>query len=152
MWDLYIYKQFAKLACHPAAQFVVAKAAERCSAEQLESALKELKGNFRRLIGEFSAIGSALRSLWGYQRCRTSTCFAPWSRGLRHCVLAKRRVSRCVPPIAAWWHRLMLHPGIYEGFAILESEEDRTMLVPCLLMLETPQVSFFAGITGMTGP
>lgn len=37
----------------------MAKTVERCSAEQLESALKELKGNFRRLIGAFGgSIGS----------------------------------------------------------------------------------------------
>ncbi|KAL1665643.1 armadillo-type protein [Schizophyllum commune] len=106
LWALYINRQFAKLACHPAAQFVVAKTVERCSAEQLESALKELKGNFRRLI-EMSHV-NVLRAL--VERAATLRV------GEASCV-----------------------EGIYEGFAISESEEDRTLLVPCLLMLETPQ-------------
>ncbi|TRM68525.1 armadillo-type protein [Schizophyllum amplum] len=60
-WDIYVVGKFAKLACHPAANFVVAKALERCGPQQVERALKELKGSYRRLIEMSHAI--VLRAL-----------------------------------------------------------------------------------------
>ncbi|KAL1744639.1 armadillo-type protein [Schizophyllum fasciatum] len=106
LWDVYIHGRFAKLACHPAAQFIVAKALERCNAKQVERAFKELQGNYRKLI-EMSHV-NVLRALVD----RTAALHVAEATCLQ---------------------------GVFEAFDISDSPEDKALLVPCLLLLDTPQ-------------
>ncbi|TBU50501.1 ARM repeat-containing protein [Dichomitus squalens] len=50
MWRTYFAGKLAKLAVHPVANFVVAKAFERLSAEQLDAAVEEVKGVAGKIV------------------------------------------------------------------------------------------------------
>ncbi|KAH0587095.1 hypothetical protein H2248_005913 [Termitomyces sp. 'cryptogamus'] len=50
LWDIYFKGTLPRLANHPVANFVVAKALERVSPEQLSEACEELKGTWNKLI------------------------------------------------------------------------------------------------------
>lgn len=59
MWQTYFSGKLAKLAIHPVANFVVAKAFERLNAEQLDAALKEVQGVAGKIVSKYS---TALRN------------------------------------------------------------------------------------------
>lgn len=50
LWSTYFQGKLARLALHPVANFVVAKALERVSADQLAAACGELEGNWSKMI------------------------------------------------------------------------------------------------------
>lgn len=50
LWDLYFKGKLHRLAIHPVANFVVAKAMERVAPEQLSEACEELNGTWNKLI------------------------------------------------------------------------------------------------------
>lgn len=52
LWLTYFHDKLARLTNHPVANFVVAKALERASAEQLGEALQELNGAWQKSISE----------------------------------------------------------------------------------------------------
>ena len=54
MWQTYFSAKLVKLAVHPVANFVVAKAFERLNAEQLDSALDELQGVAGKIVSKYS--------------------------------------------------------------------------------------------------
>lgn len=49
LWSTYIERSLRKLAMHPVANFVIAKALERAGLEQLTYALGELRDTLRKL-------------------------------------------------------------------------------------------------------
>lgn len=51
LWTTYFVGKLARLATHPVANFVVAKAAERLNAAQLQAALGELENSWNKVIG-----------------------------------------------------------------------------------------------------
>ena len=51
LWTTYFLGKLARLATHPVANFVVAKAAERFNAAQLKAALEELENSWNKIIG-----------------------------------------------------------------------------------------------------
>lgn len=53
IWDLYFKGKLARLAAHPVANFVVAKALERVSKEQLGATYTELEDVWPKMIREF---------------------------------------------------------------------------------------------------
>jgi nucleolar protein 9 len=50
LWSTYFQGKLARLALHPVANFVLAKALERVSAGQLSAACGELEGNWGKMI------------------------------------------------------------------------------------------------------
>jgi nucleolar protein 9 len=54
IWKTYFEGKLARLAVHPVANFVVAKALERISESQLSRALQELDGVWKKLIRLYS--------------------------------------------------------------------------------------------------
>lgn len=52
LWSTYFKGKLARLAGHPVANFVLAKALERISAEQLSDACTELDGSWGKMISE----------------------------------------------------------------------------------------------------
>lgn len=52
VWTTYLAGKLARLAVHPVANFVVAKALERASEEQLAQTCEELKGVSDKIISE----------------------------------------------------------------------------------------------------
>ncbi|KAG1753166.1 armadillo-type protein [Suillus lakei] len=61
LWATYFQGKLARLATHPVANFVVAKAAERLNPTQLKGALEELEGSWNKVIG--SARTGVLRTM-----------------------------------------------------------------------------------------
>lgn len=55
----YFKGKLTRLASHPVANFVVAKTAERISAEHLTEALQELSGVWERLLGAYNLVFEA---------------------------------------------------------------------------------------------
>lgn len=53
LWSTYFEKNLPRLSVHPVANFVVAKAFDRLSEEQLLKALENLKPLSKRLLGLF---------------------------------------------------------------------------------------------------
>lgn len=53
IWKTYFEGKLARLAIHPVANFVVARALERVSEDQLLKALEELQGSWRKFIRLF---------------------------------------------------------------------------------------------------
>jgi nucleolar protein 9 len=51
LWTIYFRGKLTRLASHPVANFVVAKAAERLNSAQLKAALEELESSWTKLIG-----------------------------------------------------------------------------------------------------
>jgi nucleolar protein 9 len=51
LWTIYFRGKLTRLASHPVANFVVAKAAERLNSAQLKAALEELESSWNKLIG-----------------------------------------------------------------------------------------------------
>lgn len=51
LWMTYFRGKLARLATHPVANFVVAKAAERLNPAQLKAALEELESSWNKIIG-----------------------------------------------------------------------------------------------------
>lgn len=49
LWTTYFKGKLAKLAVHPVANFVVARAVERLDSEQLEDALEEMSGSWVKM-------------------------------------------------------------------------------------------------------
>jgi nucleolar protein 9 len=56
IWSTYFQGKLARLALHPVANFVLAKALERVSADQLSAVCDELKGNWGKIISMWSTI------------------------------------------------------------------------------------------------
>jgi nucleolar protein 9 len=54
LWSIYFKGKLARLAVHPVANFVVAKALGCVSAEQMSAALDEMSGTWKKLRGECS--------------------------------------------------------------------------------------------------
>jgi nucleolar protein 9 len=52
LWSTYFHGKLPRLANHPVANFVVAKALERVTAEQLGEACEELDGTWLKIISE----------------------------------------------------------------------------------------------------
>ena len=52
IWSIYFNGKLARLAVHPVANFVLAKALERASVEQLSAAFKELEGSWSKMISK----------------------------------------------------------------------------------------------------
>ncbi len=52
LWNLYLGGKLPRLAVHPVANFVVARALERVNEKQLSSACQELGGSWSKLVGE----------------------------------------------------------------------------------------------------
>ncbi|KAF8121342.1 armadillo-type protein [Boletus edulis] len=64
LWSTYFDGKLARLALHPVANFVVAKAVERQDSEQLGNTLEELKSSWSKLISKFkSSRTGVLRTL-----------------------------------------------------------------------------------------
>lgn len=63
LWRTYFVGKLARLAVHPVANFVVAKAFERVNAEQLDAAVQELQGVSGKIVSECSVYEKPLRLL-----------------------------------------------------------------------------------------
>ncbi|KAI1793004.1 ARM repeat-containing protein [Ganoderma leucocontextum] len=102
MWRTYFLGKLAKLAIHPVANFVVAKAIERLNAEQLDAALEELQGVAGKIV----------------KNSRTGVLKALVERA---CVV-QSGIQGVVQLIVTAFE--------------LDSEEDKSLLVPCILRLK----------------
>jgi len=51
LWKVYFHGKLPRLAVHPVANFVLAKAFERVSEDQLSDAVKELNKTWNKLVG-----------------------------------------------------------------------------------------------------
>ncbi|KAH9853868.1 ARM repeat-containing protein [Lenzites betulinus] len=102
LWNTYFVGKLSRLAAHPVANFVVAKAFERANAEQIEAAVQELQ----------SAAGKIVKN------GRTGVLRALVDR------------SATLPDTAQGVMEL-----IATGFD-LDSDEDKKLLVPCILRLK----------------
>lgn len=54
LWDSYLKGKLARLAVHPVANFVVAKAISRASEEQISNVCEEIKPVAGKILSEFS--------------------------------------------------------------------------------------------------
>jgi nucleolar protein 9 len=76
LWTTYFERSLRKLAIHPVANFVIAKALERANAEQLSYALRELGDSLGKLRRMFAShILSCRCSLLFRKSDRDFTCF-----------------------------------------------------------------------------
>lgn len=76
LWRTYFVGKLARLAVHPVANFVVAKAFERVNAEQLDAAVQELQGVSGKIVSECSAYEKSPRLLQAcpFRRECTNRC------------------------------------------------------------------------------
>ena len=58
LWRTYFSGKLSKLAVHPVANFVVAKAIERLSSENLASAMKELEVVGGKIVSEYENVAT----------------------------------------------------------------------------------------------
>ena len=64
MWRTYFTGKLAKLAVHPVANFVVAKAFERLNTEQLDAAVDEVKDVATKIVSEYLLRATEKSELW----------------------------------------------------------------------------------------
>ncbi|VDC06251.1 unnamed protein product [Peniophora sp. CBMAI 1063] len=104
LWRTYFAGSLARLAVHPVANFVVAKALERVDASQLQSAIDDMAESWKKIRSQRPGVLRAVIE--------------------RAVVLKEAEEAVC--------------EVMYSAFE-LKSEEDRALLVPCVLRLQTPK-------------
>ncbi|KAI0356684.1 ARM repeat-containing protein [Trametes cingulata] len=118
LWQTYFVGKLARLAVHPVANFVVAKALERLNAEQLRAAVQELQGVASKIVK--NARTGVLRAL-----VDRSATLQDQADG----------VIQVVPYSPSPFHANVIYQLVCSAFD-LESEEDQKLFVPCVLRLK----------------
>lgn len=97
MWRTYFTGKLAKLAVHPVANFVVAKAFERLNAEQLDAAVDEVKDVATKIVSECFRRATKNPKFHGsraWQRIPGRACYEPSSTVQVRFNLALNRLCR----------------------------------------------------------
>ena len=92
----YLEGKLARLAVHPVANFVVAKALERVSAKQLAAACEEIRSVADKIFSSVISPTSVVHSVLTvpYQNLRGQVCSGPWSIVQQHYMCMSRQLSR----------------------------------------------------------
>lgn len=143
LWRTYFVGKLARLAVHPVANFVVAKAFERVNAEQLDAAVQELQEVSGKIVSECSVYEKPPRLLRArpFPRECTNRCSTGIGRPLGYLARQRRGCYAGKSSITLYTALSDIGSQLITAAFDLDSEENKKMLVPCILRLKSLAVS-----------